>query len=272
MKTVAFWYHLQIRFSEPVTHHRFTVRSFPVSDGRQEILSVSQELLPNQFLENGTDSFGNLCVYGNAEEPHELFDVQVQGTARLGMQPWTAAREAHQVGVFRTQTPLTQTGPSLLRLSSTLDLAACRGNREKAEAIMHAVAAAMRYLPGRTTFETTAEEALSGGAGVCQDYAHIMLALCRLAGVPCRYVVGLLIGEGASHAWVEIYDDCRWFGMDPTNLVPVTDSHVKLSHGRDYNDCLLNRGIFCGAARQEQSVRVKVEEIMEPSVLEESGL
>ena len=94
---------------------------------------------------------------------------------------------------------------------------------------------------------------------MCQDYAHAMLALCRMAGIPCRYVVGMLMGEGQSHAWVEIAQEGFWYGLDPTNDIPVDSQHIKLSHGRDYGDCLINQGLFTGSAAQRQRVSVSVE-------------
>lgn len=141
MKTVTFWYHLQIRFDEPVTNHRFTVRSFPCTDERQEILMVRQELVPNHFLVEGVDSFGNRYVYGDAVAPHELFDVQVRGKARLGLCAWTEAKDIHQVGIYRTASSLTRSGEQLSRLGASLDFSSCQGNLQKAEVIMRAVAA-----------------------------------------------------------------------------------------------------------------------------------
>ncbi len=69
-----------------------------------------------------------------------------------------------------------------------------------------------------------------------------------------------MTGDGESHAWVEIYDGVRWHGFDPTNNVPVEDSHIKISHGRDYRDCSINRGVFTGQAAQRQSILVEVTE------------
>ncbi len=260
MKIVKFDYHLQIKFSQPVTDHRFTVRCFPVSDERQEILEVSQEIFPNEFLEKGTDSFGNHCVYGNAQKEHEMFDVTLTGMAKTGLCFCTSARPGYQVGAFKQESAYTRMGAALKDFYGELPLQPSMGNLEKGKAIMEAVHHVMQYRPGSTSIATTAEEALELGQGVCQDYAHIMLALCRRAEIPCRYVVGMLIGEGASHAWVEVYDRSRWFGLDPTNLVEVYDNHIKLSCGRDYEDCIINRGKFMGNAAQEQTVTVRVEE------------
>lgn len=95
--------------------------------------------------------------------------------------------------------------------------------------------------------------------GVCQDYSHILLSLCRMERIPARYVVGMLVGEGLSHAWVEVYESGRWIALDPTNNLVVDDEHIRISVGRDYGDCTMNQGIFVGQTTQTQEVKVFVE-------------
>lgn len=125
--------------------------------------------------------------------------------------------------------------------------------------LLHQIYQDMVYVQGVTDIHTTAEEALAGREGVCQDYAHIMIALCRMAGIPSRYVVGMMQGEGCSHAWVEVCADGAWHGMDPTNDRVTDDSYIKISHGRDYQDCIVNRGTFLGNGTQTQTVCVRVD-------------
>ena len=117
------------------------------------------------------------------------------------------------------------------------------------------------YQSGSTGIRTGAEEAFRQGCGVCQDYAHILIALLQLSGIPARYVTGLLIGEGVSHAWVEIWHDHKWYGLDPTNRMWVDDKHIRIGVGRDARDCLINRGIMHGGGEQMQTVAVSVKEI-----------
>ena len=119
----------------------------------------------------------------------------------------------------------------------------------------------MRYQPGLTHAATTAQEALALGQGVCQDYAHILLALCRAAHIPARYVNGFMEGEGATRAWVEVYDEGAWGGMDPANKRPIEGGCVKRTDGRKAEDCPVNRGVFTGAATQTAEIRVIVEEL-----------
>ena len=116
------------------------------------------------------------------------------------------------------------------------------------------------YKTGSTTNQTTAEMALAQGCGVCQDYAHILIALCRQQGIPARYIAGFMIGEGATHAWVEVYVNGKWLGIDPTHNRIVDDLYIKLAEGRDFADCIIDRGLFNGVAQQSQYVEVKVVE------------
>lgn len=83
-------------------------------------------------------------------------------------------------------------------------------------------------------------------------------SLCRLSGIPARYVSGLPEGDGGSHAWAEIWDDGYWYGVDPTRHVPVDEGYLKLSMGRDFTDCPIESGLFSGYTDQQQKVYMKV--------------
>lgn len=123
-----------------------------------------------------------------------------------------------------------------------------------------------KYIKGITNIETTVDEILQHRSGVCQDFAHLMLHILRSCHIPCRYVSGYICpnkdgmrGEGATHAWVEVYiPGYGWAGIDPTNNVWVTNKHVKLSVGRHFRDCSPVKGSFKGPAKQTLSVFVAV--------------
>lgn len=122
------------------------------------------------------------------------------------------------------------------------------------------------YSKGITNIETTIDEILEIRKGVCQDFAHVLLQLLRTAGIPSRYVSGYICpnesglrGEGATHAWVEIYSPNQgWLGLDPTNNIWTMDNHVKLSVGRNFYDCTLVKGTFKGLSKQTLSVSVSI--------------
>jgi transglutaminase-like putative cysteine protease len=137
------------------------------------------------------------------------------------------------------------------------------GRAERARELMDAVRAELVYEPGATDVQTRADEVLVLGRGVCQDFAHVLLAVCRSVGIPARYVSGYLYDptlEGdnaASHAWVDIWDEGRgWLAFDPTHDREQNESYVRVAVGRDYADVPPTRGVFKGAASETLSVRV----------------
>lgn len=263
MENLVFHYHLKIEFSEPVKNHRFTVKCIPQSDERQIVEEKEVKIFPNESLCESKDSFGNCCVFGNTDMPHSRFEVEVKGHVRTGLSDCTKARAKHQISIFRYQTRHTNPGKQLKQFFDEIDFRQCRTNLEKSHMIMQKLYENFSYVKGVTTIETTAEEAWKLRKGVCQDYAHIMISLCRMAGISSRYVVGMLMGEGLSHAWVEIEDGGYWYGLDPTNLLDVKDEHIKISHGRDYRDCMINQGLFAGNTTQQQTISVVVEKYKE---------
>jgi transglutaminase-like putative cysteine protease len=123
-----------------------------------------------------------------------------------------------------------------------------------------------KYIKGITTVETTIDEIMQHQSGVCQDFAHVLLQILRTMQIPSRYVSGYICpnknglrGEGATHAWIEAYiPTYGWAGIDPTNNVWVTNNHVVLAVGKNFNDCTPIKGTFKGPAYQKLSVYVSV--------------
>lgn len=119
-----------------------------------------------------------------------------------------------------------------------------------------------------TSVQTTIDESIRARAGVCQDYAHILVALCRFNGIPARYVSGYVysgqegsvLGADASHAWCEAYLGPRgWVGLDPTNDTLIDDRFARIAAGRDYRDVSPVRGLYKGASQSTMSVNVAME-------------
>lgn len=107
---------------------------------------------------------------------------------------------------------------------------------------------AITYTYGATNVGTTAAEALAAGHGVCQDSAHVMLAMCRVAGLPARYVSGHLLGEGGTHAWVEVVVGDSAIAFDPCNGRRAGLDYLTIATGRDYLDVAPTSGTYFGAA------------------------
>ncbi len=261
MKKLRFSYEMKLKFDTPVQKHRFTIRCVPQSNDRQEIRDLQVAVYPREFLSEDQDSFGNLCIYGYSEHAHDHFSIAVSGTAKTGLADRESEEQEYRAGAYKYPTRYTKPGDELTAYYKKLSLKRSGDSFQDALEIMERLYQDFRYTPGVTKIQTTAEDAIRLGCGVCQDYSHIMIALCQMSGIPARYVVGMLMGEGLSHAWVEIYDGGAWRGIDPTNHTIVGDQHIKISSGRDYDDCTINEGIFVGNARQSQEASVIVEEI-----------
>ena len=263
MKKLVFDYEMKLSFSSPVTNHRFQLRCIPVTGPRQQVVDVDVMVEPHTELETTIDAFDSVVSTGFIPEPHTMFNYRVTGIAFVDNAHIKAERYRP---LYRFYSALTVPGPAVEAL-----IAICRTRLErladdataldKAGAIMDEVFKAFVYTPGSTTIRTTAEQALAQRSGVCQDYAHVMLAVCRHCGLAARYIAGLLGGEGATHAWVEIYHYGRWIGFDPTHNRMVDDNYITIAHGRDYRDCMLDIGTFFGDdVKQDQWVNASVHE------------
>lgn len=280
MKRLKFHYEMELMFDAPVVEHHYVFRCLPMSDEGQQCYGLKFGIEPSGMIHEGIDGFGNRICGGEALAPHDSLKVWAEGTVFVDRSK--AVREdVHPL--FQFPSPYTCADEALkkylreCRIQAIYDQAESRipvgDNRKK----LYGLAAGIKrlefpvylmdclyrdfsYKPGTTDVTTTAAQAWAGGQGVCQDYAHIFLSLCRLAGYPARYVAGMMVGEGATHAWTEVYAGGGWTGFDPTHNRLVDDNYIKLSHGRDFGDCTIDRGCFKGFASQRQNIYVKVED------------
>ncbi len=252
-RRLSFYYDTLLEFQQEVTGHAFVLRCVPPSFPGQEILDVSLSLSPGATCSWQKDSFGNLLQNGRIEEPHDQFRYTVRGTAELD-RTRRYPEQAHPI--FRFPSPLTALDQEMEEWLEQLSLP--KGEYDRAIALSQAVHVRMNYLPGSTGVRTTAIEAFSQGAGVCQDFVHVYLALARKAGLTARYVSGLPEGEGVTHAWCEVWLNGLWVGIDPTRDRLADESYLRLSVGRDFTDCSVERGIFLGLTAQRQTVTTRV--------------
>ena len=174
--------------------------------------------------------------------------VERVGPATDAVLPGAALAEPR----LRRPTRLTTPSPELRELAGTLR-AAHRSDAELAEALCGRLRAELTFAFDATSVFTTAAEAYALRRGVCQDFAHVMLVVCRLAGIPARYVSGHLLGErGGSHAWVEVLvpdpAGARALAFDPTNGCRAGSRHLPVAVGRDYADVAPTAGVYSGPA------------------------
>jgi transglutaminase-like putative cysteine protease len=238
------------------------------------------------------DAFGNFVTRLEYDLPHDRLEVLADVAVSVSPRPdapdtrsaaWEEVRDALRYsGQAMTPADLDavrfRMESSYVRIKRLFsDYAAdCfapgRPLLEAAESLMHKIHREFSYAPGTTNIRTSAIEAFTARRGVCQDFAHIMLACLRSRGLAARYVSGYLrttpppgsdagfLGADASHAWVSVFcPPFGWIDLDPTNDVRVDTGHIIIAWGRDFGDVSPLRGVIVGGGRHRLSVRVSVQ-------------
>ena len=247
------------------------LRLTPRTELRQTALETRVVTMPAAPQYGYIDYWGTHVVAFNVDRAHEV--LTITGHSLVDTQPsdepadctWRDVADASATMADHVSHHLyTAPGPALEGLASGL-----RAERplETARRIIEATHGSLRYMRGVTSVHTSAEKAYADGAGVCQDFAHMALALAKAVGLPARYVSGYFhpepdatIGEeitGESHAWVEMWTG-GWWGYDPTNDCPVGERHVAVGRGRDYGDVPPVKGIYAGNAENTMRVVVRM--------------
>lgn len=252
MKRYLYNYQTAVTFSDEVTNHSILLRCQPMSGTYMNIEEEHLILPPGYNVRRGTDAFGNRIIYGSQRDPHTTL-VYVS-TGIVTMSAYTIRDSRGISPIYMLPTPLTT-------LKETFPAEHTENITDTAADICHKIHEMMTYTPQSTTVNTPAYEVYGQRQGVCQDYAHLMIAACRTNGIAARYACGFMEGTGETHAWVEIHNGYCWTGFDPTNDAQTTYGYVKIAHGRDAFDCPVNRGIYTGTATQETQINVTQKEI-----------
>lgn len=220
----------------------------------QSLLGCDVAAVPEARAHYHLDQFGNrICTFvlPRVERTLELsVVVRVERWPTAG----APARSEREAGLFLLPSPLAEPTDEL-RAAALAAKSAGEHGYELAARINAWVHERLEYRPGATDSRTSAGDALRLGAGVCQDIAHVMIAMCRIAGLPARYVSGHVLGEGAMHAWTQVLvpsDDTEgprltWRSFDPTNGTTAGMPYITIAVGRDYADVSPTRGTFRAA-------------------------
>jgi transglutaminase-like putative cysteine protease len=276
----------RLRYAPAVRESVMEVRMQPRTDARQQCLSFSLDVSPRANVMVYRDFFGNAVHHFDIPGQHEVIEVAAQAVVEVLPPPVTSAGEAGnwkeldarvaQGDYWEMLLPSQYARPTELleRLRVELNLKR-RGNPlELLQKLNAALYELFEYAPNTTKVDSPIDEALESRQGVCQDFAHIMIALVRQLKIPCRYVSGYLFHEdsakdrspdGATHAWVEAYlGELGWVAFDPTNNLPGCERHIRVAIGRDYADVPPTRGVHKGEAGSELSVMVSVCPVDDP--------
>jgi transglutaminase-like putative cysteine protease len=276
-------------YESPVAHARHVLRLTPVSRDGERVQVAALQIVPEPLhRREGQDFFGNRLTWIEIEEPHQTLTIKLTARvavdaevapAPLATPAWETVREdAFATSDIGPLSPAHFLFPSrMITLDADIrdyvrqSFTSGRPILDAAIELIHRIKSDFVYEIGATTVTTTPSMSFALRRGVCQDFAHIMIAGLRGLGLSAAYVSGYLRtlprtdaarlqGADAMHAWVLLWcgSATRWFGLDPTNAVIAAAEHVMLAVGRDYTDVAPMDGVIFGSGEQRIAVAVNV--------------
>jgi len=268
-------------YASPVRESFNEIRLKPVTNEHQSCEAFLLKILPTAKLSHYSDFHANIIHFFELPSPHST--LLVESTARVLTKPVTADPAALPVAMtrlpecrrmercfdFLQESTHVEASPEAWR--TALDITAeARDIWQACCAIMNHVHSKFAYTPYVTSVHTHMRDVLHDRRGVCQDFAHVMIGLCRAIQIPALYVSGYLyngpsdqlIGSQATHAWCEVFiPGLGWCGLDPTNNQRTDERYIKLGVGRDYADVPPVRGHYKGTTERQMDIDVLVESV-----------
>ncbi len=278
---LAVFHRTTFNYGMPVTQSVNTLHLEPRTFPYQKTISALIRIIPATRVRRFTDLFQNITHHFELPSAHSKLEIESRiKVHNLPLDISQASREANLVG-YQDSSVREQVWPYLQESRwvsrhpevwrQALDITTGYGSIfDQATVLMQWIFQEFSYDPGATNVNTHLEEAFQMRRGVCQDFTHVMLGLCRSVGIAARYASGYLyngprdslVGAQASHAWAEIYlPAAGWIGFDPTNNTLADERYVKISVGRDYEDVAPVRGSYHGTGNCRMEVLVEVEKI-----------
>jgi transglutaminase-like putative cysteine protease len=284
-------YHLlhatEFRYDGPVSESYNEVRLRPMHDEAQSCLSFRLITNPASRGTSYRDAFGNWVHQFNILPKHHHLKIEAESVVLAHDAPMLAPNGMmlSEIDSYREELEEeyldfiapTAYVPHVAELDELMGTARQNSDGSVSSFVQAAsdlIHQRFEYVKGATHVNSSIEDSLSLGAGVCQDFAHLLLGVVRKQGLPARYVSGYLVPESAaspdaklqeviggyaSHAWAEVYlPGSGWIGLDPTLGLPLGLQHVRVAYGRDYGDVAPVRGVYKGHAGQRLSVDVRV--------------
>ncbi len=266
-------------YTSPVIDSANQILLYPIQDEHQDVKRHELEISESPSIEIFNDYYGNRVGIFTILRPHGELRIQSEmdvstNDVTLPMDDVPAKEQWENLERMREEFPYMDfLTPEIFSASEELIEQANRILKENtspldvAKAMAAYVHDCFEYKKGITSVETSIDEVWRLKAGVCQDFAHILLVMLRTTGIPARYVSGYICpknhdlrGEGATHAWVDAYIPFYgWLGLDPTNNCIVNDRHVRLAVGRNFSDCTPVKGTYKGSAEHTLEVSVLIQ-------------
>jgi transglutaminase-like putative cysteine protease len=261
----------RLTYSAPIAEAVSEVRTAPPSQDDQTVLGYRLRVTPPAPVTGYRDGFGNRVELFNLLAPHTEVVIASSACVRVhrppadapGAVPFAPELARHvDAAEYLRPSPLVDFPGPVRAFAETVPIAEGVSVRAAAEAVMAAVRERLQYEKRVTEAHTRVSEALELGRGVCQDFAHLFLAVARVRGLAARYVSGYVHqpGEIATHAWVQVWagPEAGWLNLDPTHGRWVAAEHIVIAVGRDFSDVPPNRGVWKGTAQETIAVTVNV--------------
>jgi transglutaminase-like putative cysteine protease len=271
----------KFRYDAPISESLVEVRMQPRSDGFQRCLSFDLIVSPRARVLNYRDSLGNLVHHFDIPGRHTQLAIKSEALVEMTTKPeipdkldadaWEemcALSADNENWDMLLPSHFAQTTDLLAEFAKELNLERRDDPLSLMRELNSQIHDAFDYVPQSTEVDSPIDDVLQSRKGVCQDFAHVMIALVRMIGIPSRYVSGYLYHrvedqdrsmQDATHAWVEVLlPDLGWVGFDPTNNLLAGERHIRTAIGRDYADVPPTRGVFKGDANSALSVAVQV--------------
>jgi len=270
-------------YERAISESVMEARMQPRSEGRQRCVRFGLSTAPSSRVRMYQDHDGNIVHHFNIPGRVSCLTVTAEALVECDPSPesppapapgaWDRLDASTRAGGFwdyLRPSPFARPTPLLEQLAADMRLTRGDDPLSMIRRLSEDLFERFEYSPQSTRVDSPIDDALESRRGVCQDFAHIAIALVRQLGVPCRYVSGYLChgpdrdvrsSDGATHAWVEAWHpDLNWVGFDPTNNLMAGDRHIRVAVGRDYADVPPTRGVFKGvsAVRSELAVAVRV--------------
>jgi transglutaminase-like putative cysteine protease len=285
-------YRTTIRYDDVVRTSQNELRACPASDDHQQVVAYRVVTLPATRVLSYQDYWGTRVDTFGVREPHVALEITAEASVETLARPIVTVsprRDALEEPAFRDEHS-EHLGPTAhTAWDADLQAAGARISAVTGDDVVGIVLAlhrfvhtSLRYAPGATYIGVDVNEVLAKAQGVCQDYAHLAVALCRSVRIPARYVSGYFFAASErsgddvdgdavtvqTHAWFEAaIPGWGWLALDPTNALQVGQRHITIGHGRDYDDVPPLRGVYTGGGRPSTDAAVEIRR--QPAVVQQ---